>query len=98
MATSKPRVVVPGGNFAGLGSAQKIREYAGDSVDISLIDRKDYLPFVPNVPTDVMENRDPARRQRLQLRPALTSDDFLTNGKIPGFGLELAQFAAEKVF
>ncbi|MCE5387421.1 MAG: hypothetical protein K0041_02440 [Acidithiobacillus sp.] len=23
---------------------------------------------------------------------------FLTNGKIPGFGLELAQFAAEKVF
>jgi sulfide:quinone oxidoreductase len=76
MTTSKPHVVVLGGNFAGLASAQKIREYAGDSVDITLIDRKDYLLFVPNVPTDVMENRDPAKRQRLQLRPALASDDI----------------------
>ncbi|MHB1799240.1 MAG: NAD(P)/FAD-dependent oxidoreductase [Vulcanimicrobiaceae bacterium] len=74
MTTSKPHVVVLGSNFAGLASAQKIREYAGDSVDITLIDRKDYLLFVPNVPTDVMENRDPAKRQRLQLRPALASD------------------------
>ncbi|CDW93642.1 FAD-dependent pyridine nucleotide-disulfide oxidoreductase [Thiomonas arsenitoxydans] len=76
MTTSKSHVVILGGNFAGLASAQKIREYAGDSVDITLIDRKDYLLFVPNVPTDVMENRDPAKRQRLQLRPALASDDI----------------------
>jgi sulfide:quinone oxidoreductase len=32
MTTAKPHVVVLGGNFAGLASAQKIREYAGDSV------------------------------------------------------------------
>lgn len=76
MTTSKPHVVVLGGNFAGLASAQKIREYAGDSVDITLIDRKDYLLFVPNIPTDVMENRDPQLRQRMQLRPVLHDDDI----------------------
>jgi sulfide:quinone oxidoreductase len=71
MTQSKPRVVVLGGNFAGLTSAQKIREYASDSIEITLIDRKDYLLFVPNIPTDVMENHDPAKHQHLQLRPTL---------------------------
>jgi sulfide:quinone oxidoreductase len=74
--TAKPHVLVLGGNFAGLASAQKIREYAGDSVDITVIDRKDYLLFVPNIPTDVMENRDPALHQRMQLRPALANDNI----------------------
>ena len=77
MATKgKPHVLVLGGNFAGLGSAQKIREYAGDSVDITLLDRRDYLLFVPNIPTDVMENRDPSKHQRMQLRPVLAGDDI----------------------
>ena len=74
--SKKPHVLVLGGNFAGLASAQKIREYAGDSVRISLIDRKDYLLFVPNIPTDVMENRDPELHERLQLRPLLAHDDI----------------------
>jgi len=69
-------VLVLGGNFAGLAAAQKIREYAGDSVTITVIDRKDYLLFVPNIPTDVMENRDPALHQRMQLRPTLAGDDI----------------------
>jgi len=56
---SKSHVFVLGGNFAGLAAAQKIRDYAGDSVKITLIDRRDYLLFVTNVPSDVMENRDP---------------------------------------
>jgi hypothetical protein len=38
-----PHVLVLGGNFAGLGCAQKIREYAGDAVRISVVDRKSYL-------------------------------------------------------
>ena len=74
--TTKPHVLVLGGNFAGLASAHKSREYAGDSVDITVIDSKDYLLFVPNIPTDVMENRDPALHQRMQLRPALANDDI----------------------
>ena len=31
---------------------------------------------MPNIPSDVMENRDPALHQRMQLRPALASDDI----------------------
>jgi len=31
---------------------------------------------VPNIPSDVMENRDPALHQRMQLRPALAGDDI----------------------
>ena len=73
---SKPHVVVLGGNFAGLGSAQKIRQYAKDAVTITVIDRKDFLLFVPNIPADVFENRNPALHQRMELRPVLAHDDI----------------------
>jgi len=73
---AKPEVLVLGGNFAGLAAAQKIREYAGDSVNITLVDRRDYLLFVPNIPSDVMENRDPELHQRMQLRATLDDDDI----------------------
>ncbi|WP_455380670.1 NAD(P)/FAD-dependent oxidoreductase [Acidihalobacter prosperus] len=71
----KPHVLVLGGNFAGLGCAQEIRKYAGDAVDITLIDRKSYLLFVPNIPADVFENKDPAIGQRMDLPPVLAKDD-----------------------
>ncbi|APZ43575.1 NAD(P)/FAD-dependent oxidoreductase [Acidihalobacter ferrooxydans] len=71
---TKPHVLVLGGNFAGLGSAQKIREFAGDAVEITVIDRKNYLLFVPNIPADVFENRDPAVGQRMDLPPVLAKD------------------------
>lgn len=73
---NKPHVLVLGGNFAGLGSAQKIRQYAEDSVDITVIDRKDYLLFVPNIPADVFENRNPAMHQRMELREVMASDQI----------------------
>lgn len=74
--SDKPQVLVLGGNFAGLGAAQEIRKYAGDAVDITLIDRKNYLLFIPNIPADVFENRDPAHNQRLDLFPVLAEDDI----------------------
>ncbi len=74
VGNSQPHVVVLGGNFAGLGSAQKVREYAGDGVRITVIDRKDYLLFVPNIPADIFEDKDPALRQRMDLRPTLAAD------------------------
>lgn len=72
----KPHVVVLGGNFAGLGAAQKIREYAGESVRITLLDRKDYLLFVPNIPAEIFEGRDPAKSLRMDLRSTLEADDI----------------------
>ena len=49
MATQRKRVLILGGNFAGLGAAQKIRDYAGKDVDITLVDRKGYLGYIPNI-------------------------------------------------
>lgn len=73
----KPHVLVLGGNFAGLGSAQKIREYAGDTVDITVMDRKPYLLFVPNIPAEVFENRDPGLTLRMDLAKPMASDDIV---------------------
>ncbi len=72
----KPHVIVLGGNFAGLGSAQKIREYAKDSVDITVIDRKDYLLYVPNIPVEVFDNKDPQESLRMELPSTLKHDDI----------------------
>jgi sulfide:quinone oxidoreductase len=71
-----PLVVILGGNFAGLGCAQKIHEYCGDAVRISVLDRKNYLLFVPNIPLEVMENRDPEADLRMDLPKALADDDI----------------------
>lgn len=73
---AKPHVLVLGGNFAGLGSAQKIREYAGDSVDITVVDRKNYILFVPNIPAEVFEGRDPEQSLRMDLPSTLAKDDI----------------------
>ncbi|MEJ2440482.1 MAG: FAD-dependent oxidoreductase [Gammaproteobacteria bacterium] len=71
---SKPHVVVLGGNFAGLGSAQKIREYAGDSLDITVIDRKPNLLFVPNIPAEVFAGHDPALSMYMDIVKPLERD------------------------
>ncbi|MGD8925585.1 MAG: FAD-dependent oxidoreductase [Thioalkalispiraceae bacterium] len=76
MATSqsKPHVVILGGNFAGLGSAQKIREYAGDSVDITVVDKKSSLLFVPNIPAEVFANHDPSLSMFMDIIKPLDKD------------------------
>ncbi len=70
----KPHVVVLGGNFAGLGSAQKIRETCGDSVRITVIDSKNYLLFIPNISAEVFENRDPSKTLKMDIASALDED------------------------
>ncbi|MGC9270881.1 NAD(P)/FAD-dependent oxidoreductase [Acidiphilium sp.] len=91
----QPHVLVLGGNFAGLASAQEVRRLCGDGVRITLIDRRDYLLFVPNISADVFENRNPADHQIVQLRPILEKGriDFIeaeittidVDGKTVGF-------------
>ncbi|MDA8176701.1 MAG: pyridine nucleotide-disulfide oxidoreductase, partial [Acidithiobacillus sp.] len=67
----KPHVVVLGGNFAGLASAQKVRELCGESVRITVIDRKNFLLFVPNVPAEVFEGRDPSKTLAMDIPSTL---------------------------
>ncbi|MGA9659382.1 MAG: FAD-dependent oxidoreductase [Asticcacaulis sp.] len=81
MSASEPRphILILGGNFAGLACAQKIRHYVGDKADITVIDRKSYLLFVPNIPGDVFEDHDPSLRERMDIVPVLAKDkiDFI---------------------
>jgi sulfide:quinone oxidoreductase len=76
---AKPHVLVLGGNFGGLTAARFIREQCGDDVDMTLIDRKPYLVFIPNIPIEVIENRDPAETMHMPIVEFLDSDriDFL---------------------
>lgn len=73
---SKPQVLVLGGNFAGLGAAQSIRQHAGDRVEITLIDRKAYLDYIPNIPLEIFEGRDPAITMHMDLMEAFSQDDI----------------------
>lgn len=75
MKHSKPNVLILGGNFAGLGAAQKIRDHAGDRVDITVIDRKAYLDYIPNIPLEIFEGRDPAVTMHMPLVDTLARDD-----------------------
>lgn len=73
---TNPHVLVLGGNFGGLGAAQKIRKYAGDAVDITVIDRKAYLDYIPNIPLEVFEGRDPAVTMHMPLVETLAHDNI----------------------
>ncbi len=75
MRDGKPHVLVLGGNFAGLGCAQQIRAMAGDAVDITLVDRKPYLAYIPNIPEEVFANRNPMVTMRMDIVAPLDKDD-----------------------
>lgn len=70
----KPQVVVLGANFAGLGAAQRIRQFARDAVDITVIDRKPYLLFVPKIPYEVFEDRNPMLSLHMPVAEVLHED------------------------
>jgi sulfide:quinone oxidoreductase len=72
----KPHVLVLGGNFGGLTAARFIRERCGDDVGMTLIDRKPYLVFIPNIPIEVIENRNPADTMHMPIVKFLDSDDI----------------------
>jgi len=72
---SKPHVLVLGGNFAGLTTARFIRERCKDDVQITLIDRKPYLIFIPNIPIEVFSNHDPAETLHMPIVRVLEKDN-----------------------
>ncbi len=51
--------MILGSSFAGLTTARFIRQHAGDSVELTVIDRNPYLTFVPNIQMEVFADRDP---------------------------------------
>ncbi len=73
---SKPQVLVLGGNFAGLTTARFIRERCKDAVQITLVDRKPYLAFIPNIPIEVFANHDPAEALHMPIVRVLERDEI----------------------
>ncbi len=57
---SRPQILILGSNFAGLTTARYIREYVGNNAQITAIDRKPYVTFIPNIPLEVWHNNNPA--------------------------------------
>jgi len=73
---SKPHVLVLGGNFAGLQIARHLRDYVKpEDVSISVVDQKSYLLFIPNIPLEVLENKNPDSSMQLPLAPVLDKDE-----------------------
>jgi sulfide:quinone oxidoreductase len=73
---NKPHVLVLGGNFGGLTTARFIRQHCGDAVRMTLIDRKPYLLFVPNIPIEVLANHDPSVTMHMPIVGILDDDDI----------------------
>ena len=81
--SAPPHILVLGCNFAGLTTARYIREFAGDGVDITCIDRNPYLTFIPNIPLEVWHNNNPAEELHLPFVKFLDRDDIrFTQGEI----------------
>lgn len=90
--TGKPHVLILGGNFAGLGAAQKIRDHAGDAVDITVIDRKAYLDYIPNIPLEIFEGRDPAVTMHMPLVETLAREKVqFRQAEVLGLDLDARQ-------
>ncbi|MCY0898431.1 MAG: FAD-dependent oxidoreductase [Firmicutes bacterium] len=87
---TKPSIVVLGSNFAGLAAAQKLREYAGDDVEITVIDRKNYLLFVPNIPSEILDyNRNPALTMHMDIIHPLAEDRIrFVQGEVMTFDVD----------
>jgi sulfide:quinone oxidoreductase len=87
--TGKPHVLVLGGNLGGLTAARFIREQCGDEITMTLIDRKPYVIFVPNIPLEVMANHDPEDSMHLPIHHILHDDDIdFIQADVTGIDLE----------
>ena len=77
--SGKPNIVILGSNFGGLTAARFIREKCKDKVNITVIDRKPYLIFIPNIPLEVFADHNPVDRLHMPFLKFLKDDgtDFL---------------------
>ena len=84
-AGGRPRVVVLGGGFAGIGAAQKLK---GSDVDVVVVDKHDYHTFQPllyQLATGLLEMTAVGH----SLRDLVKNQDNATNHKAPITGIDL---------
>jgi sulfide:quinone oxidoreductase len=71
---NKKKVLVLGCNFAGLTAARYIHKESGSAVQITVIDKKNYVNFIPNIPIEVFNNNNPADSLEFPFENFLKSD------------------------
>lgn len=76
---SKKKILVLGCNFAGLTFTRYLADIVGDKAQITVIDRKNYVAFIPNIPIEVIENRNPTKTMEFPFVKSLVADgtDFI---------------------
>lgn len=72
--SKKAKVLILGANFAGLTMARYVHKLAQDAVDITVIDRKNYVNFIPNIPIEVFNNHNPADTMEFPFHHHLKKD------------------------
>ncbi len=68
------RVLVLGCNFAGLTFSRYLHSRAKGKADITVIDRKNYINFIPNIPIEVFNNHNPADTLEFSFQKHLRRD------------------------
>jgi sulfide:quinone oxidoreductase len=71
---TKKKILVLGCNFAGLTISRYLHKEVGDEAEITVIDRKNYINFIPNIPIEVFNNHNPADTMEFQFQKFLKSD------------------------
>lgn len=71
---AKPKIVVLGSNFAGMTTARFLADKLKGKADITVIDKKSYLLFVPNIPETIMKNENPQIAMHLDVLPFYEHD------------------------
>lgn len=70
----KKQVLILGCNFAGLTAARFIHKEAKGKVNITVIDRKNYINFIPNIPIEVFNGHNPADNLEFEFEKFLKHD------------------------
>ncbi len=68
------KILVLGCNFAGLTVSRYLHKELGKSAKITVIDRKNYINFIPNIPIEVFNNHNPADTLEFQFQKFLKRD------------------------
>ncbi len=70
----KAKVLILGANFSGLTMARYMHRLAKDAIELTVIDCKNYLNFIPNIPIEVFNNHNPADTMEFPFHHHLKKD------------------------
>ena len=95
----KPKVVVLGCNFAGLTVSRYLRQEAKDAIDITVIDRKNYVNFIPNIHKGFyMHTNEWWGGDTSILKMGFKNMYYTLGGKVPSWGMPFSELIGDHTF